>query len=140
MISAEYVLVGLRFFDISSVVICFCTNSDWTKLSVFPTCPCKRILDYEFMISYSLLILRWFFSVLLTCEANLHLSFGIQTNLKQIAKSNIADIMNFQMNLNRMDKWFDEMQYLTFIVGPFNIENLKCKRQVFIFWLRPFQP
>ena len=70
------------------------------------------------------------FSVLLTCEANLHLSLGIQTILKEIGKSNIANIMNFQMNLNRMDKWFDEMQYLTLIVGPFNIENLNCKRQV----------
>ena len=29
-----------------------------------------------------------------------------------------------------MDKWFDEMQYLTLLVGRFNIENLKCKRRV----------
>ena len=80
--------------------------------------PGLRIYDILFNIDIEVI-----FSVLLTCEANLHFRFEIQRILKEMGKSNIAEIMNFQMILNRMDKRFDEMQYLTLIVGP-------CKRRV----------
>ena len=81
------------------------------------------------MISYSLLILRRIFLSLLVEQICSLVLWSLDSSERN-RKINDSRYHEFYINLNRMDKWFDEMQYLTLLVGPFNIENLKCKRRV----------